>query len=426
MYIKNLTLHNFRGALHLERALDPQLNIFVGLNGAGKSTILDGCTIALSWLANRIRQESGSGRKITDADVNNQQSLANVVINVAYEEQTFCWNLVKQRNGKRKGMVTTSLKEVMQLVELIHRQIETPHSSHGIPLMVYYPVDRAVKDIPLRVRNKPRYHLFDAYQEALTGGASFRTFFSWFREREDLENEALRTQVKSGDEQTSGYPDPQLEAVRLALQAFMPDFKEITIRRKPLRMEVLKKDQTLTVNQLSDGEKCLMAMIGDLARRLAIANPGLDNPLTGKGIVMIDEIDLHLHPAWQRMVVPNLRSVFPNCQFLISTHSPHVITHVEPQTRHLLTWDAQKGLAITDAHESYGKTAQRVLEDLMGLDTTRPTSVQNELDRVYDAISSGALEQAKQQIGTIRLRIGADPELERAHMLIRRKELIGK
>lgn len=118
------------------------------------------------------------------------------------------------------------------------------------------------------------------------------------------------------------FPDPHLEAVREALRQFLPEFDNLTVRRNPLRMEVEKNGERLTVNQLSDGEKCLIALIGDLARRLAIANPVLRNPLDGEGVVLIDEIDLHLHPKWQRLVVPKLRTVFPNCQFVISTHSP--------------------------------------------------------------------------------------------------------
>lgn len=102
-------------------------------------------------------------------------------------------------------------------------------------------------------------------------------------------------------------------------------------------MEIEKDGQLLTVNQLSDGEKCLIAMVSDLARRMAIANPTGD-PLQGEGIILIDEIDLHLHPKWQRMIVPKLLEVFPNCQFIISTHSPHVLTHIQPENIFLLRW----------------------------------------------------------------------------------------
>ena len=189
-------------------------------------------------------------------------------------------------------------------------------------------------------------------------------------------------------------------------------------------MEVEKDGQLLTVNQLSDGEKCLIAMVSDLARRMAIANP-TGNPLNGEGIILIDEIALHLHPRWQRMIVPRLLEVFPNCQFMISTHSPHVLTHIQPENIFLLKW-VDGNITAQRPSESYGKNVDRILEDLMDLDTTRPTQVSNDLHRIYEMIDSNDLDEAKQQIATIRQKIGDDPDLVKAEVLIRRKELIGK
>ena len=90
-------------------------------------------------------------------------------------------------------------------------------------------------------------------------------------------------------------------------------------------MLINKNGLDLPVNTLSDGEKCLFSLVGDLARRLALANPNLTDPLQGSGIVLIDEIDLHLHPAWQRKIVGQLKDTFPNCQFIITSHSPQVL-----------------------------------------------------------------------------------------------------
>jgi predicted ATP-binding protein involved in virulence len=205
----------------------------------------------------------------------------------------------------------------------------------------------------------------------------------------------------------------------------MPDFKNLTERRNPLRMEVEKYGERLIVNQLSDGEKCLMEMVGDIARRMAMANPVRGNPLEGEGIILIDEIDLHLHPRWQRMIVPKLTAVFPNCQFLISTHSPHVITHVQPENLFLLNMTSE-GLQAVRPSESYGKTVERVLEDLMGLDTTRPEIVEEALRRIFELIDSRKLEEARESIAKLEKQIGEDPELVKANVLIKRKELIGK
>ena len=191
-------------------------------------------------------------------------------------------------------------------------------------------------------------------------------------------------------------------------------------------MEVEKNGQQLTVNQLSDGEKCMMALVGDLARRLAIINPIRENPLEGEGVILIDEIDLHLHPKWQRMIVTKLGEVFPNCQFLLSTHSPHVMTHVQPESLFLLSMTPDAGMVCERPLESYGKTVERILEDLMGLVTTRPDAVNEALKQIFQQIDEGQLDQVKALIAQLQNRIGDDPELSKAAVLVKRKELIGK
>lgn len=417
MHISRLKLERFRGALDLTIDLHEKLNILVGMNGAGKSTVLDAAAVLLSWLINRIKNLNASGRPMTESDIKNGKHSSKIELSVTEDFSNFSWSLAKTISWHTKD-VSSELKHLSEKAKEIQAKITEKEGQTNLSLFVYYPVNRAVLDIPLRIRSKHDFDLFSAFDESLTSGSNFRTFFEWFRDREDLENENRR----HGEGQ---FPDPQLEAVRSALKQFMPEFSDLTIRRSPLRMEVKKNGERLTVNQLSDGEKCLMALAGDLARRMALANPVADNPLEGKGIVLIDEIDLHIHPKWQRRIIPNLRRVFPNCQFLISTHSPHVITHVPPESLFLLSM-TENGLEALRATESYGKTADRVLEDLMGLETTRPDEVNAALQDIFLRIDKGELEESKKLIAELTMRIGEDAELTKANVLIRRKELIGK
>lgn len=162
-----------------------------------------------------------------------------------------------------------------------------------------------------------------------------------------------------------------------------------------------------------------------MARRLAIANPGLQNPLNCQAIVLIDEIDLHLHPKWQRMVIKKLPEVFPNCQFIVTTHSPHVITHTKVENLIRLTQIDMK-IDWERPYESYGKNVDRVLEDLMGLETTRPDSVEEALAAIYTLIDTGKSNIAKEKIIELKQLIGEDPDLVKAEVLIKRKEIIGK
>ncbi len=425
MYVQKLNLDRFRGGQSTTFELHDCLNVFVGMNGAGKSTILDATAILLSWLVNRIKHSGASGRPITEPDINNSGSSANLSIVLKSSDDHYGWNIAKVRKGYRKKDAISGLTMASEAAKQFQSAIIQTNGKMNLPLFAYYPVNRSVLDIPLRIREKYRFDMLSAYDDLLTSSANFRTFFEWFRERENLENENRRYIDQRIKPEGFQFPDPQLESVRKALTQFMPEFQNLTVRRNPLRMEVMKNGQKLTVSQLSDGEKCLMAMVGDLARRMAIANPLRDNPLEGEGVVLIDEIDLHLHPKWQRTIIPGLRSVFPRCQLLVSTHSPHVITHIQPENLFLLRMTDQ-GMEALRPSESYGKTVERVLEDLMGLETTRPDEIQNALRNIYEQIDGNDFAKAKAMIADLEKRIGKDPELVKANVLIRRKELIGK
>lgn len=532
MKITEITFKHYRGAESLKLDLDKNLNVFVGVNGSGKSTVLDGIAIMLSWAVSRIKSVGASGRPIPEANIKNGRSSASIEISCDEGDQEIYWKISKSRKGHVSPDDRSNLNNLSEFTKQIQMEISAKNENINLPVFVHYPVTRAVLDIPVRIRDKRAYSLLSIYDNSLTYGANFRTFFKWFREREDLENEnrenpnaslsfdkkiidQLESYVAEGldtvkkarenkgdmvfveeshyisvfwfsswktkceivldklvskdsatylefsriisvedtdfntitkgagilsgiidilksnintDLITQGsYPifDKQLEAVRNALQRFLPEFTNFRIRRSPLRMEVQKNGKSLTVNQLSDGEKCLIAMIGDLARRMAIANPIREKPLEGSGIILIDEIDLHLHPKWQRNIVSKLVEVFPNCQFILSTHSPHVINHVQPENLFFLD-QTSDGIIATHPSQSYGNNVDRILEDLMGLETTRPDDVFQEIRGIYNLIDQNLLSEATNKIAVLKHRIGTDPELVKAEVLIKRKELIGK
>jgi predicted ATP-binding protein involved in virulence len=426
MKIKSIKLINYRGAVSLNIDFHRQLNVFIGVNGAGKSTVLDSLAIMLSWLVNRLKNTNASGQQISETEINNGQWTAIIEITgVTEDSQEITWKIVKTRTGYIHAGERSNFSQLNEYTQQIQRQITEHQGQINLPLFVYYSVNRAVLDTPLKIKTKHQFDSLSAYENALTSGSDFRTFFEWFREREDLENENRKYQYDLIKPEGFCFPDPQLEAVRETIERFLPDFTNLIVRRNPLRMEVTKKDKIVTVNQLSDGEKCLIAMLGDLARRMAIANPQNPYPLTGTGVIIIDEIDLHLHPQWQRFVVPKLLEVFPNCQFFISTHSPNIITHVQPESLHFME-QTEMGIKFHPVQESYGKNVDRILEDLMGLETTRPQEIAEALKDIYEQISHNQLEAAKNKINDLRAKIQDDPELIKAEVIIRRKEIIGK
>ena len=218
----------------------------------------------------------------------------------------------------------------------------------------------------------------------------------------------------------------ELEIVTKTIEKFIPEYSNLRVTRIPTpHMLVEKNGETIRLDQLSDGEKNMIAMIGDIARRLSMANPRMENPLEGDGIVLIDEIDLHLHPLWQRLIVSKLTEVFPNCQFIISTHSPQVLSHVKAEYIFILKPE-KDDISITKPTESYGRSTDRQLEDILGVEA-RPLKIKEELHQLYVLIQEQKLEKAKQLMSKLENEIeGREAELVKANVLIKRKEILGK
>ncbi len=197
-------------------------------------------------------------------------------------------------------------------------------------------------------------------------------------------------------------------------------FKDLRIRRQPLRMTIKKDNNELIINQLSDGEKALFALVGDLTRRLAIAHPNLTNPCEGKAVVLIDEIEQHLHPKWQREIIPSLTKTFPNCQFIITTHSPQVISHIPPEGVYILAKE-NEDIVVKHPSNSFGRDSNRILEDLMEV-PARPAKIKQDLLELFRLIEKGELDQAKKLQQSLITEIGEDePEFVKANILIQSK-----
>ncbi|MEG4915100.1 AAA family ATPase [Microcoleus sp. B7-D4] len=417
MKVKRLKMNSFRGISDLTLEFDTdEPTVFIGINGVGKSSILECLAILLSWLTKRIQTPNSNGRSFKEDDIKKGCKETHNEITISINDWSeVVWSLTKVSKGRSKD-TSSNLGELKRVVEHIHRQLEA-NSYAALPLAVYYPTNRAVLDIPLKIRTKHSFEQITVYDEVLTGGQiDFRRFFEWFRDREDLENE-LRLN------NTNEYRDRELKAVRYAIANLLDGFSNLRVRRSPLRMTADKQGDELIVNQLSDGEKCLLALAGDLARRLAIANPNPDcNPLEGSGVVLIDEIELHLHPKWQRAIIPNLKKTFPNCQFIITTHSPQVISDLK--WVHLLR-STSEGIAI-DRVPSFGKDSNRILETLMGT-PERPQQIRESLRELFRLIDNGELGNARQLRQELAHRMGEeDPEFVRADWLIQRKEILTK
>jgi predicted ATP-binding protein involved in virulence len=371
------------------------VRVFVGNNGSGKTSMLKSLATALSWYVARLRSESGMGNPIPEQVIKNGSSYAAIELAVSEgfgqehnpdadpEKALYHWTLVKSKTGK-KTEKSTHLTGATELAKA-YRLALTHDEQTALPLVAFYPVERVVLDIPLKIKEKHSFSQVDGYDNSLTQGVDFRRFFEWFREREDAENEQgipdsvfeQLALLSSKDNQLwqelkklqASSRDRQLTAVRSAIQTFMPEFSHLRVKRKPcLHMAIDKAGETLNVAQLSQGEKSLMALVGDIARRLAMMNPALENPLQGSGIVLIDEVDMHLHPTWQKSIVQRLRHTFPNVQFILTTHSSLVLSQLQTGEAYRIGCDA-KGMGCLEPIENPNKAALvDMLKDVFDVD----------------------------------------------------------
>ncbi|NET62407.1 MAG: AAA family ATPase, partial [Symploca sp. SIO2E6] len=450
--ITQLKMEAFRGIGDLTLEFNESgANVLIGVNGVGKSSILDCLALMLTWFANRIRYDPDAhyvnsnrlfnqkphpaqGDPLEYQDLHNESREVRCEMFSVVDKQEIQWTLkgIKQGNYLRHESSIALPRKKPRRVKLAHSHSNDQDNDKGrlesitddlrqrllqeeqlidIPVIVYYPVNRGVLDIPLDLLDNQAAQI-SIYENSLTTSVNFKDFFQWFRTTEDLENEKLRDDAD--------YRDCQLEAVRNAIAQFLPGFHNLRVRRSPLRMTVAKAGEELIIDQLSDGEKCLLAMVGDIARRLAIANPSLENPLCGSGVVLIDEIELHLHPSWQRHIIAALTDTFPHCQFIISTHSPQVVSHVKPKKVYVLE-KAEHGIIAYHPESSFGRDSNRILVDLMRVDE-RPKQIKQDLLALFRLIDAGDLDKARELRQQLSQEIGGgEPEFAKADMLIRRK-----
>lgn len=445
MKIQSFSLKNIGQFQDISMSLAPtkdyssNVTVFIGNNGSGKTSLLKSATTALTWFVARLKHEKSNGTPIPEQVISNgaNSALIEVIVkatDIQNRDLTYNWRITKSRTA-RKAEFTTSLIELNQLTDYYkHRLAEDETTS--LPLIAFYPVERSVIDIPLKIREKHQFLQIDGYDNALNNAVDFRRFFEWFREREDVENERIKDIIlflkqdhtdelfskKIEEYNSDSFKDIQLEAVRQAIYAFMPDFKNLQVTRKPrLAMVIDKNGKQLNVSQLSQGEKSLMALVGDIARRLAMMNPKLDNPLHGQGIVLIDEIDMHLHPQWQRTIIHRLQTTFPNCQFILTTHSPLVISDVQD----ILVYDLEDQ-KITALPSLYGQDANTVLLQYMDTSYRNPV-VTEQITQAMDAIQNNNLDKAQLLINDLRSTVGENQlDVMRLIAMLKKRSLVFK
>ena len=163
--------------------------------------------------------------------------------------------------------------------------------------------------------------------------------------------------------------------------------------------------QVIPIRLLSDGIRITLSMAANIAYRMALLNANLEDDILAlsTGIVLIDEIDMHLHPAWQKKIMIALKEVFPKVQFIVTTHSPSVLSNVTSD--HILLLD--NGKIYQPARNTYGKNIDSILKEIMKTDA-QADDVVLLLKNFYQAIEEQKLDQAKSLLDQLKDIVGED------------------
>ncbi len=461
MKVKQLQLQNYGRFDNLTIQFAPNgetkgnVTIIVGNNGAGKSQILQALAIALSQFVSSISKNiiKNNVPEIEKKSILNGKNESEISVTVSNFSNETSWKVYASKNNSI-GANFYEIPFFNNLIERYKQILNDPIDSIRLPLIVLYPVERAILGDSEAIISHFNDSPLSGYINAFEGiSIQFSRFLQWFRDNEDLENEInktkyskehdefLRIEIKiqqlqeiqkhiddmdyfPNDEEKYKYSakiarqieDEQnkynnllirnsllndalnqtqtssLKFVRQAIEQFT-DFKNIRIERKGTPKMVVEKDgEKLDVNQLSQGEKSLLALVGDIARRLAILNPSLDNPLHGEGVVLIDEIDLHLHPKWQQNLIDKLTKTFPNVQFILTTHSPHIVS----DNPDVLVYILDNG-ELRAYNNAYGEDVNTLLSGVFGVSERTP-EIAEKFKLIGDYISDKQLDNAKNLI----------------------------
>lgn len=437
MKLESLSLANCGGFEQLDINFEPDVTLIAGVNGVGKSTVLHALAVLLSRAMPEFTPSRSTPLFFTDDEIHGDKPSLQVSARIQLDGQALNAGVQRLRTSDEKGDRFILLRQAeaasssADFAQVLSERTLTGGLEAGIketrsalsslksatnpPLAVYFTPKRQLPGQPRSLPEPKPFELSMAFSRALHDReVELREFMYWFRTQEKLggTNEPRRLKV--------------LDALREVVTSLMPEFSNLRIQVHPrLGFVVDKRGQPFYLHQLSDGERGLLALVFDLTRRLAIANPESDDPISeGVALVLIDEIELHLHPKWQRDVMIRLPKIFKSCQFVITTHSPQVLGEVPAHCVRLLIPKDGRVVVETPAM-SYGVDSNWILNVLMGADEM-DQDVSRELEDISRLIQARDLETAKAKISFLRNSVGNTVATQKLASLLERIERLGR
>lgn len=427
MRIESIRLKNFRCFEELEVTFHPQLTVIVGKNASGKSTILEAAAIAMGTFS-CFYNSPGYGIKKADAHlittqlgsmIDNQQLFpVSISASAEIDGKSVEWTRQLTKSGSTEKPANRLAKEILEVAQSYQDRMVNSDTTLILPVIAYYDTGRLWKQPARKTDTASKlFSRTNGYIDSLGGAVDNKLLMTWFMQ--------MSMKKLMNLEATPEY-DAVCEAIKKCVcllmdtkdtvdVAYTYDIQDICIYYK-------ENGQTIKMplNQMSDGYKCTIHLIADIAYRMAQLNPQLrDKVLDADGVVIIDEIDLHLHPEWQKRILGDLTNIFPNIQFIVSTHASSVISSVKSENLVIL----ENNKVTSPVGEVYGKDSNTIHSDVMG-STERPDRVKKLFSDFYDALKLADIEKAKKIIAEIESLIGTnDPELSACYTKLKLTEL---
>lgn len=438
MYLKKLKLHNFRCYEKLEIDFNRQLTVLVGKNGSGKTTVLEAIAIALgTWFVGFNIVNAKGINKRTDPLRKAYQIGATDDVQTQFPVEIESWGKIEESKDqilhwKRElytptgTMTTKDAKEIVEYAAEYQKAISEGRTDIYLPIVAYYGTGRLWD-----YHRQKRIDVFkvssrtNGYIDCLDGTANVKLMMDWFQ---------IMTINKYQRQEENLESNPELDTVYLAMEKCLKNlsgYSDVKIRYNMGTQELDvyyseqdKQRMRIPLNQLSDGYKGMISLVADIAYRMATLNPQLGTEVLtkGDGVVLIDEVDLHLHPAWQQKVIDNLMDIFPKVQFIVSTHAPAIISSVKTDKLRILS---DKEVCLTD-NQVYGKDVNSVMKEIMGVND-RPDKIVELFEEFYRLLSEKKYDEAGTVLDKLDEERGYhDPEIAKCRVKLKLERMRGK
>lgn len=397
-FLSMITISNFKKILELELNFHKNLTVLIGENGVGKTSLLESIRKNLMWIAATARKKNTNGGTIDLDEVNNLNKIQGSYIDCEFQiggSYKFKGRVARAPEGVNSDLKSDLIKyrEIGENLRILN-----DYNNINLPLFAFYGIDRLSKDG--RKEKKSDSDKIGGYDGSLNSKASFNLFIDWLIKLLKIENTVpdntdslkIRNQVDSLLQTGANnkdhplyelyenlvsvlnlYPDTQaknqcqktINFLEDLFRKIYPDLKNIELVNADDGIDKVAlnlKDEVIFLHQFSDGQRVLFGLIGDIARRLLLLNDNSELPFNGRGVVLVDEIELHLHPSWQQKIILILRESFPNLQFIMTTHSPHVLSTVDKSQIRII----KNNEILPVSLQTKGVASSDILEQIMG------------------------------------------------------------